>query len=117
MYITITILAVIVCVFLILIVLVQNPKGGGLASNFAGSTQVMGVKRTGDFLEKATWGLAIALIAFSLLLSVFINRGGNGTVEQGESAVKEQLENSSVPTSSPAAVPTTAPAAVDTTKK
>ncbi len=115
MYVTITILAVIVCIFLILIVLIQNPKGGGLASNFAGSTQVMGVKRTGDFLEKTTWGLALSLIGFSLLLSVFINRGDTGEI-QGESAIQKQIENSSTPAASPAAVPT-APSTTDSTSK
>lgn len=115
MYIAITIISVIVCIFLILIVLIQNPKGGGLASNFAGSTQVMGVKRTGDFLEKTTWGLALTLIGCALVLSVFINRGDNGSEEGGESAIQKQIENSNVPATAPATLPATAPA--DTTKK
>ncbi len=55
-------------ILLILVVLMQNPKGGGLSSQFGGSgaTQVMGVKKTGDILEKATWGLAIAIVLLSL---------------------------------------------------
>ena len=61
---------IIVCaVLLILIVLVQNSKGGGLASGFGQGNQVMGVKKTADFLEKATWTLAIALLSFCLLAS------------------------------------------------
>jgi preprotein translocase subunit SecG len=108
MYTFITILVTIVCVLLILIVLVQNPKGGGLASNFASSNQVMGVKKTSDFLEKATWGLAIALIFFSLTLSTLINRDTNEGL--GESEIQEQIDNSAAPVQSPAAVPMTAPA-------
>ena len=54
----IIILIVLACFALAFIVLIQNSKGGGLASNFAGSNQVMGVRKTTDFLEKATWILA-----------------------------------------------------------
>ena len=56
MYTAISVLIFIICVLLILIVLVQNSKGGGLASSFASSNQIMGVRKTTDFLEKATWG-------------------------------------------------------------
>ena len=58
MYIAVSILIFIVCALLILIVLVQNSKGGGLSSSFASSNQIMGVRKTTDFLEKATWTLA-----------------------------------------------------------
>ncbi|HSW68047.1 MAG TPA: preprotein translocase subunit SecG, partial [Bacteroidales bacterium] len=60
-YVLVSVLIMIVCVLLALIVLVQNSKGGGLASNFASSNQFMGVRKTADFLEKSTWTLAIAL--------------------------------------------------------
>jgi len=69
MYLLISVLIIIASVLLILIVLVQNSKGGGLASNFASSNQVMGVRKTADFLEKATWTLAISLLVLSLLAS------------------------------------------------
>lgn len=61
-------LIVLVAVVLILVVLAQNSKGGGLSNQFggAGASQVMGVKKTGDFLEKLTWGCAIALMALTL---------------------------------------------------
>lgn len=65
----ISILIIIICVLLILIVLVQNSKGGGLSSSFAANNQIMGVRKTADFLEKTTWGFAIALFLFSLLAS------------------------------------------------
>lgn len=67
----ISILIVIVCILLILVVLVQNSKGGGLASSFSSSNQVMGVRKTADFLEKATWTLAISLLALSLISTAY----------------------------------------------
>lgn len=68
MYGIIVTLILVVAILLILVVLAQNPKGGGLSSQFggSGSTQLMGVKKTGDLLEKLTWGLAIALLVFSI---------------------------------------------------
>ena len=75
-----------ISVLLILIVLVQNPKGGGLASGFSSSNQFMGVKRTADFIEKATWGLASAIVVLSILATMFINRnkGDAGTDQDSE---------------------------------
>jgi len=80
MYILFTILIIITCVLLVLVVLVQNPKGGGLSSSFGGGAgnQIMGAKKTTDFLEKATWTLAIALIALSLLSNFAIERNNTG---------------------------------------
>jgi len=72
MYIFFSIMIIVCAVLLILIVLVQNSKGGGLASGFGQGNQVMGVKKTADFLEKATWTLAIGLLAFCLLASFSI---------------------------------------------
>lgn len=60
------VLIVIVSVLLGLIILIQNPKGGGLATGFTGANQIGGVKRTTDFLEKATWSLAILLLVLSI---------------------------------------------------
>ena len=80
MYLLISVLIIIACILLILIVLVQNSKGGGLASNFASSNQVMGVRKTADFLEKATWTLAISLLVLSLMASFTIPRGAEQEV-------------------------------------
>lgn len=68
MYGVIVTLILIVAILLILVVLAQNPKGGGLSSQFggSGSTQLMGVKKTNDLLEKLTWGFAIALLVLSV---------------------------------------------------
>ena len=66
-YTIVSVIIFIICFLLILIVLVQNSKGGGLASNFSSSNQYMGVRKTADFLEKGTWVLAILLLVFSLI--------------------------------------------------
>lgn len=73
-----TILTGIVCLLLMLVVLVQNPKGGGIDSTFGGSqaNQIMGASRSTDFIEKLTWGLAIALFALCIMASLAIGSGG-----------------------------------------
>ena len=72
MYIFISILVLIASVLLILIVLVQNSKGGGLASGFSSSNQIMGVRKTTDFLEKATWTLAGIVLVLSVIATAFL---------------------------------------------
>lgn len=62
MYVTISVLILIVSFLMMLVVLVQNSKGGGLASNFSSQNQILGVRKTTDFLEKTTWTLAILLV-------------------------------------------------------
>ena len=66
-------------ILLILVVLAQNPKGGGLSSQFggAGVSQVMGVKKTGDLLEKLTWGFSITILSLTLLSNLFIEENQN----------------------------------------
>jgi preprotein translocase subunit SecG len=69
------ILIVLACVLLGLIILVQNPKGGGLAANVAGfSNQFMGVKQTTDVLEKSTWVVAIVVALLCLFSALFVHR-------------------------------------------
>ncbi|MDR1114875.1 MAG: preprotein translocase subunit SecG [Tannerella sp.] len=72
MYVFISILILICSVLLVLIVLVQNSKGGGLAAGFSSSNQVLGVRKTTDFLEKATWTLAGLLVVFCVSITAFI---------------------------------------------
>lgn len=98
MYLLVSVLIIIASVLLILIVLVQNSQGGGLASNFASSGQVMGVRKTADFLEKSTWTLAISLLALSLLASFAIPR--NVEIEN-KSALEEQIQSMPDPTAIP----------------
>jgi len=90
MYVFISILILICSVLLVLIVLVQNSKGGGLASGFSSSNQVLGVRKTTDFLEKFTWILAGSVIVLCIGLTAFIPRD---KVVSGS----EVLENVSAP--------------------
>ena len=61
------ILIVIAAILMIGIVLIQESKGGGLASNFSSSNQIMGVRKTTDFIEKATWTLAAFMVVCSII--------------------------------------------------
>ncbi len=72
------ILIIVSSVLVGLFILVQNPKGGGLAGNIAGfSTQFMGVKQTTDVLEKGTWILAVLIAILSVVSPVFIAPGSS----------------------------------------
>ena len=97
MYALVSVLIIIASILLTLIVLVQNSKGGGLASNFSGSNQVMGVRKTADFLEKATWTLAISLVVLSMVATMTIPRG---QVEK-RSKIEQQVNNAVDPTQMP----------------
>ena len=92
MYGLITGIILFVCILLILIVLVQNPKGGGLSSSFSSSNQFMGVKRTADFVEKATWGFAAALLVLSILATVVPRK----TNLQRQSRIQDNIENTAI---------------------
>jgi preprotein translocase subunit SecG len=92
LYYTISILIFIVCIILILIVLIQNSKGGGLTSTFSGSNQVMGVKRTTDFLEKSTWTLAVVLLVLTLS-TIFVIPHGQAYTEKETSDLDFIREN------------------------
>lgn len=74
MYPLIIVLVIIAAIFMCGIVLIQESKGGGLASGFSSSNQIMGVRKTTDFLEKATWGLAIIMVVLSVLSAAFVTR-------------------------------------------
>lgn len=102
-----TVLIIIVCVLLTLIVLIQNSKGGGLTSGLAGNAQLMGVRKTTDFLEKATWTLAIALVVLSLLINMLAKSGTTGVQD---TELREKI-NTTAPETKPLTVPgNTAPA-------
>ena len=105
----IIVLIFIICALLVLLVLVQNSKGGGLASSFSSSNQVMGVRRTTDFLEKATWILAGALVFLAIVSTAFLPRKG----EAQKSAIEEQIQRVQDPTQ----VPNFPQAVRDSTKK
>ena len=70
----VVILIVISAILLVLVVLAQNSKGGGLSSQFGGSgaSNMIGVKKTSDLLEKMTWGLAVVVLGLSLAFNVMV---------------------------------------------
>lgn len=92
-YILVSVLILIACVLLVLVVLVQNSKGGGLAANFGGTAQIMGVRKTADFLEKTTWSLAIALLVLSLVSILIIPRYSGESAGQ-DTELRDKIENS-----------------------
>lgn len=100
------VLIILVCVFLVLVILVQNPKGGGLSSEFGSANQIGGVRKTADFLEKSTWGLAIALVALSLVAAAMQE---GATVPQFQNQFPADQEQQQ-PIEQPAEDPTEVPA-------
>ena len=107
MYLALVILILLVCFLLALVVLAQNPKGGGLSNQFGsgGAANLMGVKRTGDLLEKLTWGFAIGVIILTL---------GTHMISGGSSAPARSVNQQAAqraPGTSPAAPTAPAPAA------
>lgn len=93
MYLLFVGLIVLAALLMCFVVLIQNSKGGGLASAFASSNQIMGVRKTTDFIEKLTWGLAAFMVVLSVATSYVIP---TARVEQSvimEQAVKEGATN------------------------
>ncbi len=96
MFLTIVWLMIIVSVFMVIIVLVQRSKGGGLNQSFASQQQIMGVRKSTDFVEKATWVLAALMLVFSLVSVAFKPAAVQGVIN--DSGLDQILENSSVNT-------------------
>ena len=142
MYIALICIIIFISVLLVLVVLSQNSKGGGLSNQFgAGSSNLIGVKRTGDLLERLTWGLAIALVVLTLSSNMIIDKNAGalkarsvnqerasqqGTAPAATPVVPQTIPNANSPagTNNPATAPattpapaTTAPATTDTTKQ
>ena len=96
MYTLLVILIVIAAVLMIGIVLIQESKGGGLASNFSSYNQIGGVRKTTDFIEKTTWGLAVAMVVISVACAYVAPQATTA------SSVMEGIEN---PTANPNNLP------------
>jgi preprotein translocase subunit SecG len=103
-YIGITALIILACFLQILIVLVQNSKGGGLAANFTSAGQSMGIRKTADFLEKSTWTLAAAILILCVVATATIPRGST----EGRSRIENQIQNAVDPNAIPT-LPTAVP--------
>ncbi len=98
----ISIIIIIVAVLLALVVLAQNPKGGGLAAGFTGASQIGGVQRTADFLEKSTWTLAAALMVLCLISSAGSNTGAAGSTDPLDEKIEvEQPTGGAEPAADP----------------
>lgn len=112
MYTLFVILAVITAILLAIVVLIQESKGGGLASNVSGANSVLGVRKTTDFVEKATWTLAALLVVFSVATSFFIHEDTTFDVTNIKEAAPAQPQMPAPAPAAPAAkTPATAPAA------
>lgn len=110
MYLLFVGLIVLAAILMCLVVLIQNSKGGGLASSFAASNQIMGVRKTTDFIEKLTWGLAAFMVVMSVAISYVIPTAKTEHSVIMEQAVKEGLANplnAPVGFEAPAAAPAT----------
>ena len=99
-------LIVVAALLLCFVVMIQNSKGGGLASSFASSNQIMGVRKTTDFIEKLTWGLAGFIVVVSIACAYVLPTTKAESSVIMEQAVKESATN---PLNAPAgfAAPTT----------
>ncbi|MGM9803750.1 MAG: preprotein translocase subunit SecG [Muribaculaceae bacterium] len=93
MYGFLIILIIIASILLIGVVLIQKSKGGGLASGFSSGNQMMGVRKTTDFIEKATWGLAI----FICLLSIISAKIPTETTKQAQVVQTQAKETQATP--------------------
>ena len=104
------VLIMIASVLLVIIVMAQNPKGGGLSSTFGGASSAQfGVQRTNDFMEKATWTLGGTIIVL-ILLSVVITGKPSQVTSTQQPAKKEAPAKQSAPASSKTTTPAQAPA-------
>ena len=104
-------LIILFCILLVLVILAQNSKGGGLSSQFGGSaaSNIIGVKKTGDLLEKLTWGFVIAIMVLTLSTNFLDSRSG----ADSNSILDESSKQAAPATEAPANNPLEQPAATD----
>ncbi len=108
------VLITIVCFLLVVVIMVQNPKGGGLSSTFGSSQMMGGVQKTTDFLDKSTWYLGATLIALILLSSLSFNGNNSDT---GSKVIDESaVTTPAIPSSAPAATENKTTSPAETTK-
>jgi len=102
MFTFLSILIILVSIIIVLIVIVQNPKGNGMAGGFTGAaSNVIGVQRAGDILEKGTWGGAVVLLLLCILTVATLPKTSQNN------KVKTQTEEAAKTT--PVTTPTTTP--------
>ena len=100
------ILVILAAILMTIVVLLQNGKGGGLASNFVAGNQTFGVRQTADLLEKITWGLAAVILVLAIVTNFTYNSGNKNTLDVTEQIQETQTEQpaSALPTPAPADV-------------
>lgn len=86
------VLIILACVVLAFVILIQNSKGGGLASNFASSNQIMGVRKTTDVLEKTTWGVS-AFIMVLCFVCAFLSKSEVKSARMDNQVQTEQTQS------------------------
>jgi preprotein translocase subunit SecG len=121
MYTSIIILVVLASILMCLIVLIQESKGGGLAADYSNNNQILGAPKTTNFIEKATWGLAAAMIVLSVISVAFLNHGSSNDSVLQQNAIEQAATNpnnvpgmvqpsAETPAEAPAETPAEAPA-------
>ena len=93
MYTSIVILVVLASVLMCLIVLIQESKGGGLAADYSNNNQILGAPKTTNFIEKATWGLAAAMIVLSVISVTFLDNGSSNESVLQQNAIEQAATN------------------------
>lgn len=93
MYTSIVILVVLASVLMCLIVLIQESKGGGLAADYSNNNQILGAPKTTNFIEKATWGLAAAMIVLSVISVAFLDNGSSNESVLQQNAIEQAATN------------------------
>lgn len=92
-----SIIIVIASILLVGVVFIQNPKGGGLSSDFGAAQQIGGVQKTNDFIDKTTWGLAGLVAVLSIVLTIRFS--SDDIIPQADdAAATEQGAGDSAPT-------------------
>lgn len=89
----ISIIIILASILMILVVFIQNPKGGGLSSDFGSAQQIGGVQKTNDFIDKTTWGLAGVIAVLSIILTIQMST----KVEKPQQVEQPQQEQPNTP--------------------
>lgn len=100
-------LTLVIAILLVLLIMVQNPKGGGLSSTFGGGANIGGVQSTNTFLDKSTWTLAAVMIGLILLINITHPNRQGGILK---SSIENTLDEGEAPAEKPAAPAATVPA-------
>lgn len=101
----ISIIIIIASALLIFVVFIQNPKGGGLSSDFGAAQQIGGVQKTNDFIDKATWSLAGIIAVLSIVITVVYHKSDFRQPVEDAAAQTEQTTNGTATDAAPAGQP------------